>query len=266
MKVKDFVNITFQNSLIPLINKPTRVTGTNATEIDHILINAFLNKQIETGIVKTEISDHFPIFLFTDPITSSEIKNKRTLLYKRTINTKEKKIQKYKRKENTKENFKNMLARKTWDYIKEIDNPNEAYSKFLYDFSSLYEEAFHILEIKIKQKNFIRPWITKGIIKFSKQKQKLYKKFLKSRTNENKVIYKAYKNLFEAIRKKSKIPYHSELFAKYKNDIKNTCKIINEIISNTKNKRKDLSEKLVINNTTVVEDQVLYKHWLQPHI
>ena len=93
------------------------------------------------------------------------------------------------------------MARKTWDYIKEIDNPNEAYSKFLYDFSSLYEEAFPKLEIKIKQKNLISPWITKGIMKSSKQKQKPYNEFLKSRTKENEVIYKAYKNLFEVIRK-----------------------------------------------------------------
>ena len=42
-----------------------------------------------------------------------------------------------------------------------------------------------------------------------------------------------------------------------KNDIKNAWKIINEIISNTKNKQKDLPEKLVINNTTVVEKQEL---------
>ena len=161
VKVKNFVNFAFQNSLIPLINKPTRVTRTNATAVNHILTNAFLNKQIETGIIKTEISDHFPIFLITDPITSSEIKNKTTLLYKRTINTA------------TKENFKNILARKTWDYIKEIDIPNKAYSKFLYDFSSIYEEAFPKLEIKIKQKNLIDPWITKGITKSSKQKQKL---------------------------------------------------------------------------------------------
>ena len=119
MKVKIFVNFAFQNSLIPLINKSTRVTRTNATAIDHILTNAFLNKQIKTGIIKTEISDHFPIFLITDPITSNEIKNKRTLLYKRAINTA------------TKENFRNILARKTLDYIKEIDNPKETYSKFL---------------------------------------------------------------------------------------------------------------------------------------
>ena len=57
-------------------------------------------------------------------------------------------------------------------------------------------------------------------MKSSKQKQKLYNKFLKSRTKENEVIYKIYKNLFEAIRKRSKITYYSEVFAKYKNDKK----------------------------------------------
>ena len=130
VKVKNFVNFAFQNSLIHLINKPTRVTRANATVIDHILTNAFLNKQIETGIIKTEISNHFPIFLITDQITSSEIKDKRTLLYKRTINTA------------TKENFKNIFARKSGDYIKEIDNPNEACSKSLYAFPHFMRKLF----------------------------------------------------------------------------------------------------------------------------
>ena len=106
----------------------------------------------------------------------------------------------------------------------------------MYNFSSLYEEAFLKLEIKIKQKKLISPWITKGIMKSCKQKQKLYNKFLKLRTKENEVIYKAYKNLFEAIREKSERTYNSELFVKYKNGIKNTCEIVNKVISNTKNK------------------------------
>ena len=38
-------------------------------------------------------------------------------------------------------------------------------------------------------------------MKSSKQKQKLYKKCFKSRTKENRANYKAYKNLFETIRK-----------------------------------------------------------------
>ena len=71
-------------------------------------------------------------------------------------------------------------------------------------------------------------------MKFSKQKQKLYNKFLKSRTKENEVMYKGYKNIFQAIRKIPKKTYQSELFTKYKNDIKISGKIINEIISTRK--------------------------------
>ena len=60
------------------------------------------------GILKTEISGYFPIFLITDPITLSEVKNKTKVLYKRTINTA------------TKENFKNILARNNWDLLKKL--------------------------------------------------------------------------------------------------------------------------------------------------
>ena len=63
VKVKNNVNFAFQNSLILLINKPTRATRTNTTAICYILTNAFLNKQIKMRIIKTEISDHFPIYL-----------------------------------------------------------------------------------------------------------------------------------------------------------------------------------------------------------
>ena len=50
----------------------------------------------------------------------------------------------------------------------------------------------------------LNPRITKGIKKSSKRKQKLYEKFLKKRNVFNETVYKAYKSLFEAIKRKSK--------------------------------------------------------------
>ena len=63
-KVKDYSNIVFQNLLIMvlMINKSTRVSKSNATIIDHILTNLFLNTDCFTSIIKTDIFDHFPIF------------------------------------------------------------------------------------------------------------------------------------------------------------------------------------------------------------
>ena len=40
-KVKEYLNIVFQNLLIPMINKPTRVSKSNATIIDHILTKSY---------------------------------------------------------------------------------------------------------------------------------------------------------------------------------------------------------------------------------
>ena len=80
---------------------------------------------------------------------------------------------------------------------------NEAYNKFLEIFTELYEEYFLIRKIKIKPKRALSPWITNGIAKSSKRKQKLYQKFFKHRTPINKVNYKAYKNLFETMKRKS---------------------------------------------------------------
>ena len=81
-------------------------------------------------------------------------------------------------------------------------------------------------------------------MKSSKQKQKLYNN---REQKEIEVIYNTYKNLLEDL--------FGNLFTKYKNDIKNTWKNIGELISNTKNKRKDIPQELVINNATVVAKQ-----------
>ena len=63
-KVRDFLNLIYQNGIIPTINKPTRVTRKTATAIDHILTNSFIDIIIKTGIIKFDVLNDFPIFLF----------------------------------------------------------------------------------------------------------------------------------------------------------------------------------------------------------
>ena len=49
-----------------VINKPTRVTKNTATAIDHIFINSVTTTKFKTGIIKSDFSDHFPIFFVAD--------------------------------------------------------------------------------------------------------------------------------------------------------------------------------------------------------
>ena len=66
----------------------------------------------------------------------------------------------------------------------------------------------------------------------SKQKQKLYIKFLKSKNPEDELIYKNYKNLFEKLRKKFKQIYYSNLLEKHKDNAKQRWQILKEITGN----------------------------------
>ena len=84
--------------------------------------------------------------------------------------------------------------------------------------------------------------------------------FATEKPTHNEANYKAYKNYARDNRKKIQKNLLRELFPKYKNDVKNTWNIINEVIGNTKNKQKDIPEKIVINNATVRETQEIAKN------
>ena len=65
-KVMKFLNLTFEYGLVPVNNKPTRDTKNTDTAIDHVIVNWLLHKTINTGIIKLDISNHFPIFLIAE--------------------------------------------------------------------------------------------------------------------------------------------------------------------------------------------------------
>ena len=64
-----YINMLNSNGLFHLVTLPTRITNTSFTVIDHIITND--NKySIFPGIVKTDISDHYPVFCSIDVISS----------------------------------------------------------------------------------------------------------------------------------------------------------------------------------------------------
>ena len=66
-KVQNFLNLLYKNNMIPIMNKPTRVTRKTAAAIDHIT-NCFVDTNSKTSIFKSDISDHFPVCVFLSPM------------------------------------------------------------------------------------------------------------------------------------------------------------------------------------------------------
>ena len=246
--VQNFVNLMFEFSMIPTINKPTRVTSYTPTAIDNIITNSILDKDFKSAIIKTDLSDHFPVIFVIKLKTMFSPKNQvDQLIFKRDFN------------ENTITLFKQNLFETSWDSVKKIDDSNE--SKFLEIFSSLYEKYFPLTKVKLKPKRKNSPWITNGIAKSSKRKQKLYEKFLKHRTQESKQIYKDYKNLFEIIKRKSKKQFYSEKLIKFQGNAKKAWSIMKELIGKNKIYNSSFPQKIVIDTTEIVGETKIAKEF-----
>ena len=82
--VRDFFNFVFQNGIFPVINRPIRVAKSSATMIGHILTNTLIDSHIQSGITKTDTSDHFAVFSL--PKANLEQTNIKKTIVKRDIN------------------------------------------------------------------------------------------------------------------------------------------------------------------------------------
>ena len=127
----------FESSTIPTLNKPTRVTKRTATAIDNIITNCIINSNFKSAIVKTDLSDHFPIIFINElmrvPAPTDDLEN---CVYKWDFT------------ENALNCFKQALFETSWDSVKNLKQPNEAYNKFLEIFTKLYEKYFPIKKSK----------------------------------------------------------------------------------------------------------------------
>ena len=122
-----------------------------------------------TGILKTDISDHFPIF--TNSVKQRlDSSDKKITIRKRIINA------------DSIQEFRYILSGLDQGSLYSISNPNEAYEYFLKVFSGIYNLAFPLKTFSVKRKTLQNPWMTKGLLKSSKRKEKLYEKLVKKRS------------------------------------------------------------------------------------
>ena len=150
--------------------------------------------------------------------------------------------------------FKQALFEASWDSVKNFEQLNEAYKKFVEIFTELYEKYFPKRKFTIKPKTALSPWITNGIAKSSKQKQKLYEIFLKRHIPINEANYKVCKNMFEMIKLKSKKWFYTQKLIKIQGNAKETWCIMKELIGKAKINKSSLPPKIVSDKTEILDE------------
>lgn len=239
----DYINMLASNGFYPLITLPTRVTVTSSTVIDHIITNDHKH-QIFPGIIKADISDHY--FIFCDVVMHTPSVKTYQPIFRRDL--------------------------RHFDTEAYCDNLNDLLLNFFqrnYDinscnFDNLFAEFVEIVKRTIdfhapvkklsrKQRKLkLKPWITRGIFKSIKHKQKLYQTHFVEGNWEQKNLYKKYSNKLNKIKLASKkLHYQTELeHSKYQ--AFRTWNIIKSLLPSS-GRYNAIPEKIKINNNTITD-------------
>jgi len=246
-RVRNFYDLIYEQCAIPIINKPTRIAKTSATLIDNILTNDISNNSLKKGIIRNDMSDHFPIF-FSINTSKNKPLQENIKIKKRDFN------------DTNIASFKEQLSFINWRHIDFNKDVNEIYDTFIKTFDDIYCSNFPLKEFSVKSKDLHSPWITKGIKKSSKTKQKLYIRYLKHKTTENHNFYKTYCRKFEKLRKKAKKDYYSSLLNKHKNNSRKIWQVMKKIAGKEKTKSNVLPKTIKIKDKNLYnEEEIAYE-------
>ena len=233
---KEFIETIQSYYFFPQITKPTRVTNNSATLIDNIFTNIH-NSNILSGILLTDITDHFPIFHITELNHTIETRPQATVSFRRFTKAE-------------KDKFVEQIRNTDWDSIVNgHDDVNFATSAFTNTFTETFNNCFPITTLNPKKKRIIKPWITPAILTSVYQKNKLYRQQLKNKSEGNRSMYRTYRNKLNTTIRLARKKYFENKFNKFNQDTKNTWKILNELLN--KNKVKKLPSSFIFGENEI---------------
>ena len=152
--------------------------------------------------------------------------------------------------------FQEQLSRTDWSDLPGYNDPYNAYSSFVNKFGDVFNQCFPLKKLKASNDTFKKPWMTRGLLKSIKRKNKLYQKFLRNPSSVNENLYEIYKNKLNHSLGIAKRLYYERKVEYVKSNTKNTWKILNEVINKKKTTRK-LPHEFKVNNQMIFNPKLI---------
>ena len=187
----DYGNVLAGNGYFPLITLPTRVSDVSSTLMNHLITNDHKNS-IFPGIIKTDVTDHYPIFCSINAFTFSSKPNQQ--MYKRDLLN------------FNAENFCEDLHKLILNFFPQDNaiNPNNLnmiFNNFINIFKTAIDNYAPLKKLSRRQRKLkLKPWITRGLLISIKHKQKLYLSQFINGNTEKRNFYKKYVNKLNKIK------------------------------------------------------------------
>ena len=231
----DYINSIISNGFIPKITFPTRFSNQNGTLIDNFLCKIPNDRNITSGILTSQISDHQPYFLSFQCQSSQKISDKIATIVKRP------------------DNFYDVLRQELTDCnlmtkinLEDHADPNQNYNILDKTVTELIDKYSTVKKIKFKKhKHKKSEWITDGIMKSIAFRDKLHMRLKQTSVQSDvyptiKTNLATYNKILKSSIRSAKKLYYSKTFSQFRNDPKNTWKHINKLLNKSANNSTDI--------------------------
>ncbi len=204
----EYIDMLLSNNFLPLLVMPTRITCSTATLIDHIYyFDGADNKElltIKSGNLLEDITDHLPNYVLI--IKKKKLQNSNRSMV-RIFSSK-----------NVNE-FVGKLEAADWNTVLNETDVNVSFNNFIKIIQNTFNECFPLVKISRKRAND-KKWITGSLRRSSAIKNKLYKRWLVTKSPDDESKYKQYRKVFKQTALAAEKSYYSEMFDAKINSVK----------------------------------------------
>ena len=237
--VSNFTELMLEKSYFSVINLHSHISDSNASVLDHIWTNLYSN-QIKSGIILHSISDHLPTFACVNMNKSLPCPETKRLFTQQNI-----------------KKFNQSLNKIDITPILNEHNLDYAFELLMDTYSKAFNANFPLVSCT-KNKTNHQPWFDTDLYELFKEKNKAFKKYLKKKTFYYKIKFNKIRNKYNRELLKKKENFYIKTFEKHKHNIKETWKIINNLLGNIKT---PLCSSLLINGQSVQNLSKITNHF-----
>ena len=243
---EQYINNVLQNSFIPCITIPTRITNHSASILDHILLKTpknLIHTKVSAGNLITDISDHLPNIIFIDItiITPKE----RPLIRLFTP----KKISEYLLKIEDEKPLINYVNKSNID----DNNLQSTYNEFNTNLTETLNKYFPLVR-QSRKKFKEKPYITNGIRVSMKSREALHKIYLENPTEENERNFKNKRNRIVDIVRKAESDYYAAAIKNHADSNRQLWKTFGKMLNKNKTNHT-LIDKIISRNVVTTDQQ-----------
>jgi exonuclease III len=249
LKVQEYVETMISSGLKFRISRPSRVSNTSATLIDHIADNLTDQVQI-SGIITTQLfgasgySDHLPVF----SIIKREI----------TRNKPPKTITRRKINKFTEATFQRRLQEVDFSSAYRED-PSECLDNMMEIITKQHDISFPLETVKTNRENYrVQRFMIPSLMKSCNTRDRMKKLLIKNGVKQDSPAftkYRNYRNTLTMLIKTQKRKFYRDEFERHRTDIRKTMEILNEVTHKMNDKKSVLCHRFLVEGTWIENAQ-----------